>query len=84
MLFWVGQSILNVYVYAQDAVTMLLPLVGGGIHDWNWMLERLGWLGYTKSIAGMIRLVGTFTIFIAAILSIYFALNSPPEEYEEI
>ena len=84
VLFWVGQSILNVFVYAQDAVTMLLPLVGGGIHDWNWMLSRLGWLDYTKSIAGMIRLVGTFTIFIAAILSIYFAFNSPADEYEEI
>lgn len=84
VLFWVGQSILNVFVYAQDAVTMLLPLVGGGIHDWNWMLERLGLLGYTKSIAGMIRLVGTLTIFVAAILSIYFAFNSSAEEYEEI
>lgn len=84
VLFWVGQSILNVFVYAQDAVTMLLPLVGGGIHDWNWMLERLGWLDYTKSIAGMIRLVGTFTIFVAAILSVYFACNSAIEEYEEI
>lgn len=84
VLFWVGQSILNVFVYAQDAVTMLLPLVGGGIHDWNWMLSRLGWLDYTKSISGMIRLVGTFTIFIAAILSIYFAFNSPADEYEEI
>jgi len=84
VLFWVGQSLLNVYVYAQDAVTMLLPLVGGGIHDWNWMLERLGMLGYTRSIAGMIRLVGTLTILAAAFLSIYFAFHSPLEEYEEI
>ena len=84
VLLWVGQSVLNVFVYAQDAVTMLLPLVGGGIHDWNWMLERLGWLDYTKSIAGMIRLVGTFTVLIAAILSIYFAFNSPVEEYEKL
>lgn len=84
VLFWVGQSILNVFVYAQDAVTMLLPLVGGGIHDWNWMLERLGLLGYTKPIAGMIRLVGTLTIFTAAVLSIYFALHSPVDEFEEI
>lgn len=84
VLFWVGQSILNVFVYAQDAITMALPLVGGGIHDWNWMLSRLGWLDYTKSIAGMIRLVGTLTTFVAAILSIYLAFHSPPDEYEEI
>jgi hypothetical protein len=84
VLLWVGQSILNVFVYAQDAVTMQLELFGGGIHDWNWMLERLGLLSYTKSIAGMIRLVGTITIFVGVILSIWFACHSPAEEYEEI
>ena len=84
VLFWVGQSILNVYVYAQDAIDMLLPLVGGGIHDWNWMLERLGWLGHTKSIAGMIRLIGTITMLVAAVMSIYFAFNSTPQDYEEV
>src|SRR4051812_34508899 len=29
ILFWVGQSILNVYVYANDAVVMQLPLLSG-------------------------------------------------------
>src|SRR2546423_15574618 len=27
--FWIGESILNVSVYAQDAVAMQLPLLGG-------------------------------------------------------
>ena len=30
VLFWVGQSFLNIHVYASDAVQMVLPLVGGG------------------------------------------------------
>src|SRR3954468_7030584 len=37
VLFMVGESLINVSVYAGDAVTMQLPLLGGddSIHDWN-------------------------------------------------
>lgn len=90
VLFWLGQSIINVYVYAADAVVMQLVLISGltgsegSFHDWNWMLTELGLLSYTKSIAGMIRLAGTFTIISAAVLSIYYSFVSPVEEWEEI
>jgi hypothetical protein len=84
VLFWVGQSIINVHIYAQDAVTMQLPLVGGGIHDWNWMLTRMGLLDSTKLIASLIRAVGSLTIMAAASISIFCAFNSPVQEFEEI
>lgn len=84
VLFWVGQSIINVYIYAQDAVTMQLPLVGGGIHDWNWMLTHLGMLDSTKTIAGLIRAAGTLTLIAAAVTSIFYAFHSPVQELEEI
>lgn len=84
VLFWLGQSLLNVYVYASDAVNMVLPLVGGGIHDWNWMLTTLGMLDYTKPIAAVIRIAGTLVIFAAAGASVYYALQTNDEEWEEI
>ncbi len=84
VLFWVGQSMINVYIYAQDAIAMQLPLVGGGIHDWNWMLTRFGLLSSTGTIAGFIRAVGTLTIIAAAVFSIFYAFHSPVEELEEI
>lgn len=90
VLFWVGQSIINVYIYAQDAVVMQLLLTSGmtgsegGFHDWNYMLTGTGLIGYTKSIAGMIRLVGTFTIIIAAAMSIYHSFQPSAEEFEEL
>ena len=85
VLFWVGQSFINVHIYAQDAIAMQLPLVGGGIHDWNWMLTRFGLLDSTKMIAGLIRVVGTLTIIAAAVTSIFYALHSPvKQEFEEI
>ena len=79
VLFWVGQSILHVYVYAADAQVMQLVLTSGftgsegSFHDWNYMLERLGLLDSTKTIAGLIRAIGTLTIIAAAILSIYYS-----------
>src|SRR6188508_1281823 len=48
VLLWVGQSILNVWVYAADAVTMQLVLTSGttgsegGFHDWNYLLTATG------------------------------------------
>ena len=33
-LFWLGQNLINISVYAADADTRILPLVGGGRHDW--------------------------------------------------
>lgn len=90
VLFWLGQSIINVYIYAADAVVMQLVLISGqtgsegSFHDWNWMLTETGLLPYTKSIAGMIRLAGTFTIIAAAALSVYYSFVPPVEEHEEI
>src|SRR5437868_2814945 len=38
VLFWVGESILNVSIYAGDSLALQLPLIGGedSIHDWNY------------------------------------------------
>lgn len=88
VLFWVGQSILNVWVYASDAVVMQLVLTSGftgsegSFHDWNYMLDRLGLLGSTGTIAGLIRLAGTLTIIVAAAASIYFSLVPAADEDE--
>lgn len=91
VLFWVGQSILNVYVYAADAQVMQLVLLGGftgsegSFHDWNYMLSQLGLLESTKTVAGLIRLVGTLTIFAAAAISIYYSFAPTAEDnYDEI
>ncbi len=85
VLLWVGQSILNVWVYAADAVVMQLVLTSGftgtegSFHDWNYMLDHFGMLGSTKTVAGIIRFIGTSTIIIASVLSIYFSFVKPSE-----
>ena len=86
VLFWVGQSILNVWVYASDAVVMQLVLTSGftgsegSFHDWNYLLTHTGLIGSTKSVAGVIRAAGTLVIIAAGALSIYYAYYPPPDD----
>lgn len=86
---WVGQSILNVWVYASDAVVMQLVLTSGftgaegSFHDWNYLLTDLGLLESTKGVAKVIRLIGTLTIIGAVLSAIYLSFVSTPE-FEEI
>jgi hypothetical protein len=79
VLFWVGQSFINVFIYANDAVVMQLVLTSGmtgsegGFHDWNYMLNETGLINSTKTVAGFIRFLGSVIIIVASILSIKFA-----------
>lgn len=75
VLFWVGESILNVSVYAGDAVALQLPLLGGqdSMHDWNYLLGSLNLLPATAKVAMAIRLLGTVVTAVAAVGSLWFA-----------
>jgi hypothetical protein len=79
LLFWVGQNILAVSVYASDAIAMQLPLLGGDsvLHDWNYVLTYLHVLRYTPQIGGTLYLFGVLVIASAAMLSIYFSQQIP-------
>ena len=82
VLFWVGESILNVSVYAGDAVALQLPLLGGenSIHDWNYLLTSMNLLTSTAAIGGGIRLLGTMAIVVAGTGSFWFATKASDAE----
>ena len=77
--FWVGQSLINVYVYAADAQMMQLVLTSGltgsegSFHDWNYLLTRTGLIGSTKVVAGVIRAAGMLVIIAAGVLAVYYS-----------
>ncbi|HEX8127721.1 MAG TPA: hypothetical protein VF527_01240 [Pyrinomonadaceae bacterium] len=75
VLFWVGESLLNVSVYAGDALELQLPLLGGeeSIHDWNHLLSMTGLLPSTYKIAALIRIAGTLAICAAIFFSLTHA-----------
>ena len=59
---WLGESLMNVSVYAADAQAQALPLVGGEIHDWHWLLSRWGLLAHCQGVARAIRVLGSLAV----------------------
>lgn len=59
---WLGANFYNVAIYQADAQSQLLPLVtvGGGvpIHDWHYLLDRLGLLQWDSQVAFITRVFG--------------------------
>jgi hypothetical protein len=84
VLFWVGESLLNVSVYAGDALALELPLLGGedSIHDWNYLLSSTGLLHATHKIAAAIRIAGTLSIFAALFFSLKLACRDDTQAEE--
>lgn len=64
-VMWLGQSLLNVSNYIADARARILPLVGGGEHDWTYLLGKIGVLQHDVSIGRILNGVALL-IFAAA------------------
>lgn len=67
-LYWMGDNCVNVSRYIRDAQSMQLPLLGGGIHDWNWLLSQTGLLSHNQEIGVFVQSIGI--IFLLAGLTI--------------
>ena len=48
---WLCESLMYAAEYMADARVMQLPLVGGHIHDWNWLLPRWGVLRHAVRLS---------------------------------
>lgn len=77
-LMWTGMSLINVSVYAGDAILMQLPLLGGEsvMHDWNYLLSSLNLLSITPTIAAVVYGLGATTIGIGIALAYWSAVRS--------
>lgn len=86
VLFWVGQSIQNVFVYAKDAVVQQLVLTSGmtgsegSFHDWNFLLTETGLIGQTTLVAGIIRFVSILTITAAFAGAIFYSFDTAEDK----
>lgn len=81
-LWWVAQNCWNVSVYVADARAQELPLVGGGEHDWAYLLGRLGLLTYDKALALDVRLIGAAIYAYAVVAGFRYAQNTGPQTGE--
>jgi hypothetical protein len=55
---WLFENFLNIARYMADARAQLLPLVGGGEHDWYHIFSRWGLLAHDTDIASATRTFG--------------------------
>lgn len=67
-VFWTGQALTDVAIYAADGRARALPLLAEGlIHDWHYILGRLGLLQSAEHIGRAIFALGALTM-IASLL----------------
>ncbi len=69
-LLWLGENLLNVGRYMADARAHVLPLVGGGEHDWTEIFLRWGVLASDTRIGGFTRFIG-FCLMLYALLWVW-------------
>lgn len=68
MLWWAGQSLVDLAPYINDAYQRALPLVGGGgeeSHDWGNLLTMTGLLDWHQGIARLCFSMGVLVMFAA-------------------
>lgn len=77
--WWLGESFVNVAYYMADARELAMPLVGGGVHDWNWIFFRFDLLDEPSVhfISGVTHGIGV-TVMLAGLMWMAFFLLSPP------
>ena len=78
-LWWVAQNCGHIAVYVADARAQELPLVGGGEHDWEYLLIRLGHLAHDQGIARSITSVGYLLLFVATAWGLAAAGRRAPD-----
>ena len=61
-LWWVGQNCGHIATYIADARAQELPLVGGGEHDWFYLLSATGQLPHDLGIARFVRALGALLL----------------------
>ena len=66
-LFWFFQNFHNIATYMADARAQVLPLVGGGEHDWTTLFGQWGWLARDTDIARVVQGLGWLGMLGAAL-----------------
>jgi hypothetical protein len=62
---WLSENFLNIARYMADARAQVLPLAGGGEHDWTEIFSRWGVLTVDTSIARIVTTAGWMGMLVA-------------------
>lgn len=76
---WFGESLMYMAVYLGDARAQRLPLVGGHIHDWHWLLSKVGWLEQCTAIAGLVHFLASVVVIYSLTIALHLAFQKREE-----
>jgi hypothetical protein len=76
-LWWEATNWWYVAVYIDDTQKLQLDLVGGGEHDWAYLLGELGKVHASAEIATRVHAVGTFVLLAATAFGVLTATRAP-------
>jgi hypothetical protein len=79
-LWWLAQNCWNISVYVRDARAQELPLVGGGEHDWTYLLDRFDLLEKDLAIGRAVHLAGVVLYVLSIIGGAATAGEKPRED----
>ena len=79
-LWWEATNWWYVAVYVDDAQRLQLDLVGGGEHDWAYLLGELGKVHASAEIAARVHAVGTVLLVVATIFGVLTATRAAVRE----
>lgn len=68
--WWLGVNVVNVGVYMADANAMILPLIGDGTHDWQWLFSSWGIVGLAEPIGNGVRILGSMLMLTALLIMV--------------
>ena len=74
-LWWAGQNLFNISRYIADARAQERPLVGGGEHDWLWLLDEWSILEHDLTIAARVHGIGALIVVGAAAAGVWLAMK---------
>jgi hypothetical protein len=76
---WLATNLFGVGVYVADARAQALPLVspfsGHPLHDWGYLLGRMGWLGACEELGLLAKLLATAVMALSLALGAWLALR---------
>nr|AKQ02914.1 hypothetical protein [uncultured Microgenomates bacterium Rifle_16ft_4_minimus_37836] len=68
-LFWIGENLINISYYLADARNQVLPLVGGGRHDWTYMLSKVNLLNRAKFLGEIVFWIGGILLILSLVFT---------------
>jgi len=74
---WFAESLMYTARYLGDARAQALPLVGGHIHDWNWLLSRAGLLAHCEALGAVLHGAASVIAVAAWVWAAQQAFRSP-------